>query len=140
MSDDLVLYETLGNGVARLTLNRPRARNAQNMALLSALDAQFTRAMRDAGTKVIVLAAAGPDFSAGHDLRQTLADEPEEVFGGSSASGNFSEAGGAGYMAREEDAYLHLSRRWRNLTKPTIAQVHGRCIAAGLILAGVSEF
>jgi enoyl-CoA hydratase len=42
-------------------------------------------------------------------------------------------------MAREEESYLQLCRRWRNLTKPTIAQVHGRCIAGGLMLAWVCD-
>ncbi len=138
--EPLVLYDDKSPGVARLTLNRPDARNAQNLDLLLALDAAFTRAMVDEAVKVIVLGgAAGPHFSAGHDLRRSLSAEPESQFGGRSAAGNFSAPGGAGYMAREEEAFLALTRRWRNLAKPTIAEVQGRCIAAGLMLAWVCD-
>jgi enoyl-CoA hydratase len=137
--ESMVIYEIAAPGVARLTINRPRARNAQNLDVLHALDDAFTRAMREEDVRVIVLAAAGPDFSAGHDLRQGLGEEDAERFGHRSPNGNFSAPGGAGYLAREDETYLQMSRRWRNLTKPTIAQVHGRCIAGGLILAWVCD-
>ena len=87
MSDEsLVLYEAPRDGFVRLTLNRPQARNAQDLDLLHALDDQFTRAMRDTEAKVIILAANGPNFSAGHDLRRTLNDEDPERFGTRSAA------------------------------------------------------
>ncbi len=140
MNDEsLVTYEIAAPGVARLTLNRPQARNAQNLNVLHALDEQFTRAMRDEEVRVMIVAAAGPDFSSGHDLRQGLGEENADRFGYRSSNGNFSAEGGAGYLAREDETYLQLSKRWRNLTKPTIAQVHGRCIAGGLILAWVCD-
>jgi enoyl-CoA hydratase/carnithine racemase len=138
-TEALVIYEVPSPGVARLTVNRPGARNAQNLAVLHALDDQFTRAMREEDVRVIILAAAGPDFSAGHDLRQGLGEEDAAKFGYRGSNGNFSAPAGAGYLAREDETYLQLSRRWRNLTKPTIAQVHGRCIAGGLILAWVCD-
>jgi enoyl-CoA hydratase len=137
--DSMVLYETPAPGIARLTLNRPKARNAQNAELLYTLDDQFTRAMRDVDVRVIILASAGSDFSAGHDLRTTLDDEDASRFGERAAAGNFTAPSGEGYMAREEEAYVQLCRRWRNLTKPTIAQVQGRCIAGGLMLAWVCD-
>jgi enoyl-CoA hydratase len=140
MTDEpLVLLDSPREGVARLTLNRPGARNAQNLDLIHSLDDAFTRAMRDGGVKVIVLAANGPDFSAGHDLKQLLDREDEERFGARGSSGNFSAPFNEGYMAREEESYVQLCRRWRNLTKPTIAQVQGRCIAGGLMLAWVCD-
>ena len=140
MSDEaLVLADRPGEGVARLTLNRPKARNAQNLDLIRELDDGFTAAMRDEGVKVIILTANGPDFSAGHDLRQLLDAEDADRFGAHGSSGNFSAPHHEGYMAREEEAYIHFCRRWRNLTKPTIAQVHGRCIAGGLMLAWVCD-
>ena len=140
MSDDaLVLFEMARPHVARLTLNRPQARNAQNIDLLHALDDAFTRAMRDADVRVIVLAAAGPDFSSGHDLRHPLGHEDASRFGARGSGGNFDAPGNEGYMQREEEAYVQLCRRWRNLAKPTIAQVHGRCIAGGLMLAWVCD-
>ncbi len=140
MNDEpMVIYEVPAPGVARLTINRPHARNAQNLTLLHALDDHFTRAMREEEIRVIVVAAAGTDFSAGHDLKQGLGEEEAGKFGYRSPNGNFSAPGGAGYLAREDESYLQLSRRWRNLTKPTIAQVQGRCIAGGLILAWVCD-
>jgi len=140
MSDEpLVLYESPREGIVRLTLNRPTARNAQNLNLIRGIDDGFTQAMRDGSVKVIILAANGPDFSAGHDLRQLLDSEDEARFGERGSSGNFSAPHNEGYMAREEEAYIHFCRRWRNLTKPTIAQVHGRCIAGGLMLAWVCD-
>lgn len=140
MQDEpLVLYDSPRRGVARLTLNRAKAKNAQDLALLHCLDDQFTRAMRDKAVRVIVLAAAGSDFSAGHDLRQLLDAENPAKFGGRASSGNFEAPGGEGYMAREEETYMQLCRRWRDLTKPTIAQVQGRCIAGGLMLAWVCD-
>lgn len=140
MSDEpLVLYENPQEGVARLTLNRPKAKNAQDLALLHCLDEQFNRAMGDEEIRVIILAAAGADFSAGHDLRKLLDSEDSSQFGGRASSGNFDAPGGEGYMAREEEAYMHLCRKWRNLTKPTIAQVQGRCIAGGLMLAWICD-
>ena len=47
----------------------------------------------------------------------------------------FGCAGAEGRMAREKEVYLGLSERWRNIPKPTIAQVQGKCIAGGLMLA-----
>jgi enoyl-CoA hydratase len=140
MNDEpLVLYEVPAPGVARLTLNRAYAKNAQSLSLLHALDDQFTRAMRDEDVRVIILAAAGSDFSAGHDLRKLLDSEEPAQFGGRASSGNFEGPGGEGYMAREEEAYMQMCRRWRNLTKPTVAQVQGNCIAGGLMLAWVCD-
>ena len=140
MTDEaLILYETPAQGVARLVLNRPGAKNAQNLAMLHQLDAMFDRAMRDGDIRVIVLAAAGSDFSAGHDLRHLLDSEDAASFGGRASSGNFDAPAGEGYMAREEEAYMALCRKWRNLTKPTIAQVQGRCIAGGLMLAWICD-
>jgi enoyl-CoA hydratase len=140
MTDEaLVLYDMPQPGIARLTLNRAGARNAQNLDLLQELDDQFTRAMRDAEVRVIILAANGKDFSAGHDLKVTLDMEDDARFGARSSSGNFSNPGHEGTMAREEEAYISYCKRWRNLTKPTIAQVQGRCIAGGLMLAWVCD-
>jgi enoyl-CoA hydratase len=140
MNDEtLVLYETPAEGVARLVLNRPQAKNAQNLAMLHQLDELFSRAMADEAVRVIILAAAGTDFSAGHDLRSLLDSEDAASFGGRASSGNFEATGGEGYMAREEEAYMHLCRKWRNLSKPTIAQVQGRCIAGGLMLAWICD-
>jgi enoyl-CoA hydratase len=135
MSDRLIQVGRPKPGIARIVLNRPEARNAQNLDLLRQLDDSLMRAGADDDIKVIILAAAGTDFSAGHDLRKTLDQEPASRFFGAGASAT----GGEGYMAREAEAYLGLCRRWRDVPKPTIAEVQGRCIAGGLMLAWVCD-
>jgi enoyl-CoA hydratase len=137
MSDESpVIYETPAPHVARLVLDRPDARNAQDTRLLYALNDAFDRAARDDGIKVIILAANGPHFSAGHDLREggAIAEQmaPFETVG---TWCGFGCAGAEGRMAREKEVYLGLSERWRNIPKPTIAAVQGKCIAGGLMLA-----
>jgi enoyl-CoA hydratase len=131
-----ILYETPAPHVARIVLNRPESRNAQDTSLLYALNDAFDRAARDGDVKVIILAAAGPHFSSGHDLREggTIAEQmaPFDPVG---TWCGFGCAGAEGRMAREKEIYLGLSERWRNIPKPTIAQVQGKCIAGGLMLA-----
>ena len=69
---DLIRYETPADRIARIVLNRPDKRNAQNGELLYALDAAFSRAAADDSVAVVILAAEGPDFSSGHDLSSPL--------------------------------------------------------------------
>src|SRR3954471_4967956 len=61
--------------IATITLNRPGAANAQNSQMIEELDAAFDRAVADDDVRVIVLAAEGKHFSAGHDLKELLAGE-----------------------------------------------------------------
>src|SRR5690625_4600300 len=64
-----VTYETVDDGrIARIWLNRPQAQNAQSRTLLVQLDEAFTRAEADDQVRVVILAARGKNFSAGHDL------------------------------------------------------------------------
>jgi enoyl-CoA hydratase len=133
--DALVLYDDSTPRVARITLNRPDRRNAQNAELLHALNDAFDRAAQDEAIVVIVLAANGPHFSAGHDLR-----EPDPLgvllhFTTVGTVSGFTDPGAAGLMAREEEIYLGFSERWRTIPKPTIAEVHGKVISGGLMLA-----
>jgi enoyl-CoA hydratase/carnithine racemase len=118
-------------GVARVTLARADKRNAQDRRMLYEIDRAFTTAMRDDEVKLVVLAADGPDFSSGHDLRDS---EDVASFETVTAAGGFAEPGQHGHMAVEEEIYLGLCWRWRNLPKPLIAQVQGRVIAGGLML------
>jgi enoyl-CoA hydratase/carnithine racemase len=114
-----VKYE-VADRIATLTLNRPEAANAQNMALLDELDAAWTRAAEDADVTVIVLRAEGKHFSAGHDLKDRW-PAPGEIT--------------LEWIYRAETRrYLDYSLRWRNVPKPSIAAVQGRCIAGGLLL------
>src|SRR6202000_3487713 len=72
-SEELVAYETLDEGrIARIWLNRPDAHNAQSRGLLVQLDEAFLRAEADDAVRVVILAARGKNFSAGHDLGSEL--------------------------------------------------------------------
>jgi enoyl-CoA hydratase len=135
MDFETVIYATPAPGVARVTLNRPDQRNAQNLQLLYDLTAAFDCAAQDDGIKVLILAAAGPHFSSGHDLKRTGKTELGVDFAARGEWGGFTSSGAEGHYAREHEIYLTLTRRWRDMAKPTIAQVHGACIAGGLMLA-----
>jgi enoyl-CoA hydratase len=132
MSDfEQIRYEQPAAGVARVVLAREAARNAQDKKMLYEIDAAFRQAVADDEIKVIVVAADGPHFSSGHDLRDRsrMSDfEPVHLWGG------FEEPGQAGHMASEEEIYLGFCWRWRNLPKPTVVQVQGKVIAGGLML------
>ncbi|OPF91495.1 enoyl-CoA hydratase [Rhodopseudomonas palustris] len=134
-SYETILVERPDPAVARIVMNRPDARNAQNLQMTYDLNAAFDDAVQDDSVKVIILAGAGPHFSAGHDLRATTKNEAGIDFPPIGAWGGFREPGAHGRMAREQEIYLQITRRWRNLAKPTIAEVHGKCIAGGLMLA-----
>ena len=130
-----IRYEVLDGGIARITMNRPEARNAQNRRMTYELDAAFTEAAFDDDVKVIILAGEGPHFSAGHDLRDTEDYDLRPI----GISGGFGKGGAEGHMAFEEEIYFHMCRRWQQLPKPTIAQVHGKTIAGGLMLMWVCD-
>ena len=131
---DLVLFETPLPKVARLVLNRPDARNAQDTHLLYELNSAFDRAAQDDGISVVILAAAGPHFSAGHDLRERGLVANMQAHRTVGTWCGFGCAGAERQFAREREIYLGLSERWRNMPKPTIAEVQGKVIAGGLML------
>ena len=132
---EVVTYEVRDH-VAFVTLNRPDYRNAQNSVMTYALDAAFERAVEDDDVKVIVLAGNGEHFSAGHDIGTPGRDH--HVHYENKAAlwwDHLGKAGGDQRFARETEVYLGMCRRWREIPKPMIAQIHGACIAGGLMLA-----
>jgi enoyl-CoA hydratase len=132
---ETLLYETPATHVARIVLNRPQTRNAQDTKLLYELNDAFDQAARDNSIKVIILAANGPHFSSGHDLRESATYAKMKDFRTVGTWCGFECAGAEAQMSREKEIYVGFSERWRNIPKPTIAQVHGKCIAGGLMLA-----
>jgi enoyl-CoA hydratase len=138
MSDsaaEVVLTERHG-AVAFVKMNRPEYRNAQNSAMTYALDDAFSTLAADDTVKVIVLSGEGDHFSAGHDIgtpgRDVDVSFPRRA---SMWWDHVGRSGAEGRIAREEEVYLGMCRRWRELPKPMIAMVHGACIAGGLMLA-----
>ncbi|MEV0248173.1 enoyl-CoA hydratase [Nocardia sp. NPDC050712] len=114
------IHYEVADQVATITLNRPEVANAQNAALLDELDAAWQRAAADDEVAVILLRAAGKHFSSGHDIKGA-APRPDKITLES-------------LYAIESRRYLEYSLRWRNVPKPSIAAVQGRCIAGGLLL------
>jgi enoyl-CoA hydratase len=138
MSDE-VLCETR-DGVAFVTMNRPRWRNAQNAKMTAALDQAFTAAVADDVVKVIVLGGAGDHFSAGHDIGTPERDIDRPFPRVATTYWDHADKAGAENLwVREQELYLGMCRRWRELPKPTIAMVQGACIAGGLMLAWVCD-
>jgi enoyl-CoA hydratase len=126
-----VRYEVPADRVARITLARPEAANAQDYLMLTELNQAFDVAVNDEDIRVIVLAADGKHFSSGHDLRSSADINDLPTIG---TQCHFDAPGAEGYMAREAEMYVNLCWRWRNISKPTIAQVQGKVIAGGLML------
>lgn len=134
---ETILYDSPAPRVVRITLNRPDVRNAQNTKLLYELNAAFDKAAQDNGVHVIILAASGPHFSSGHDLAEIGSGAAHDNVQAEETVGTwcgFGCAGAEAQMAYEREVYFGLSERWRNLPKPTIAQVQGKVITGGLML------
>jgi len=129
---DTLIYEVPVPKVARIIVNRPEKRNAQSYHMLYELNLAFDRAAQDDDISVIVLAAAGQDFSSGHDLKDTDRLQAFVDFDTVGTWCGFGCAGAEGRMGIEQEVYLGLSERWRNIAKPTIAAVQGRCIGGGM--------
>ena len=133
-----VTYETLDDGtIARIMLNRPEARNAQNRGLLVELHDAFLRAEADDAIRVVILGGMGPMFSAGHDMgskvsvaEMTPGPDQHPTMGINGGTREGTEK----LMLQEWHYYFENTRRWRNLRKITVAQVHGDVYAAGLML------
>ncbi|MCL2582095.1 MAG: enoyl-CoA hydratase [Streptosporangiales bacterium] len=124
MSDeDQILYR-VEDKVAVITLNRPDKANAQTQGLLDDLNAAWERAAADPGVRVIVLNANGKHFSSGHDLS-----------GAGSRDAVPDKMTLAHIYELEAKRFIGYSLNWRNIPKPSIAAVQGKCIAGGLLLA-----
>ncbi len=133
--EDVVRYERRG-AVALITMNRPKYGNAQNSAMTYALDAAFYRAVADDDVAVIVLTGAGKHFSAGHDIGTPERDIDQSFPRVASLWwDHVGKPGAESRFARESEVYLGMCRRWREIPKPTVAMVHGACVAGGLMLA-----
>lgn len=114
-----LLMERRG-GVCRLTLNRPERRNALSRELLGRLDESLATLGADESVRVVVLAATGPVFCSGHDLKELAALE----------------------AAQAEELFAQCARmmqRMRELPQPVIARVQGLATAAGCQLVAACD-
>jgi enoyl-CoA hydratase/carnithine racemase len=115
------LLVAVADGIATLTLNRPGQFNALSSVLIGELQSAFDRIATDPGVRVVVLAAAGRGFCAGHDLKEIRAmagvEEVESLF------------------ARCSRMMVTITR----LPQPVIAKVHGLATAAGCQLVATCD-
>jgi enoyl-CoA hydratase/carnithine racemase len=118
--------ESPAPGVLRLVLADPARRNALSEAMLAALKDALEAAAADAAVKVVIVAADGPAFSAGHDLKELTARRADPDRG---------RAYFADIMARCAAVMTAVVR----LPKPVIAEVAGIATAAGCQLVASSD-
>lgn len=118
---ETVLERHDADGVATLTLNRPEARNALSASLIATLQAELDAIAADPGIRVVMIAAEGPAFCAGHDLRELRALSGREAF---------------------EDLFSRCSRLMQSimeLPQPVVAKVHATATAAGCQLVATCD-
>jgi enoyl-CoA hydratase len=135
MSDyQYITYETLDDGqIARIMLDRPEARNAQNRGMLVELHEAFLRAEADDEVRVVIFGGNGPMFTSGHDMGSKVSTDEFATHPSWQVNGG-TRRGAEKLMLQEWHHYFENTRRWRNLRKITIAQVHGPVYAAGLMI------
>lgn len=134
-----LIYEEPAPKVARIVMNRPNRRNAQGIAMTYELDDAFKRACHDDQINVIILAAAGDHFNAGHDISGEGLQNPSRDQVAGLWGGEYDGPGWSGAYAREKEIYLEITERWRNAPKPTIAEIQGSVISGGIMLTWMCD-
>ena len=117
----LVLKQTDPRGVLTLTLNRPDAFNALSEAMFAALQAELDAAASNDAVRVVVLAAAGKAFCAGHDLKEMRGERSQAYY-----EQLFSQCN-------------RLMMSLQTLSVPVIAKVQGLATAAGCQLVAMCD-
>jgi enoyl-CoA hydratase/carnithine racemase len=120
-TEPLVLHEKDSCGVVTLTLNRPSAFNSLSEAMLEALQAALDRVAADATARVVVIAAAGRAFCAGHDLKEMRAAPSLDYY-----QRLFAQCG-------------RMMMSIQKLPVPVVARVHGIATAAGCQLVAMCD-
>lgn len=113
-----ILYSVSGN-VAHLSLNRPDRLNALNKAALLEINEAMDQAESDPEVRVIVVSGTGRAFSSGFDLKAQMEQQPE----------------GSKIWREILDLDFDTTMRFWNSPKPTIAAVHGACLAGAFEMA-----
>ncbi|MDI3337176.1 enoyl-CoA hydratase [Defluviimonas aestuarii] len=118
MQEKMLLSDLDGDGILRLTLNDARRRNALSEAMLAELAAAFAEAGANPAVRVVILAANGPAFCAGHDLKEMTA-------------GRAAPDRGRAYFTMVMAMCSGVMQAIVNCPKPVIAEVTGIATAAG---------
>ena len=113
-----IIFTVTGH-VAQITLNRPERLNALNKAALEEINLAMDQAEADVDVRVIVVSGSGRAFSSGFDLKAQMEQQPE----------------GAKVWREILDLDFDTTMRFWNSPKPTIAAVHGACLAGAFELA-----
>jgi enoyl-CoA hydratase/carnithine racemase len=113
---------TRDNGVATLTLNRAERFNPLSNQMITALQAELTAIAADASIRVVILAADGKGFSAGHDLKEMRAHTDDK-----------------GWQENLFDSCSRMMIALTELPQPVIARVHGIATAAGCQLVSMCD-
>ena len=115
---DVLLSELENDGVFRLTLNDPQRRNALSETMMDQLTAALNEATTDRSIRVVIMAANGPAFCAGHDLKEIT-------------SGRNAPDKGRAYFTQVMTKCSKLMQKIVTCPKPVIAEVNGIATAAG---------
>lgn len=120
------LIETVANGIATLTMNRPEARNAFSPAMSTGLEEAIPRLARDPDVRVVVLTGAGGAFCAGGDVKQ---------FAHTGRASKGTERAGFEQRVAGLRAGTEIVRWLHEMPKPTMAAIPGPAAGGGLSLA-----
>jgi enoyl-CoA hydratase/carnithine racemase len=123
---DAVLLRETRDGVAVLTLNRPAARNSLSLEMLEAMIAAIAAIAADPSVRAVVIAANGPAFCAGHDLKELTARRADAD-------------GGRAFFTTVWERCRTMMQAVRGLPKPVIAAVQGPASAAGCQLVATCD-
>jgi len=131
METKYVTYEQTGE-IVKVTINRPEQMNAISRRVYAELDEALTRAEKDDGVKVIIVAGAGDSFGAGHDLGSAeMQSELDEFPLDTTPMGRVKDM--------DSGVYWRMHDRWRNVGKPMIAMIQGYCIMGSWMLASCCD-
>jgi enoyl-CoA hydratase len=124
------VIEVVDRGEVRwIWLDRARARNAQDVALLQELERVLLDTAGTPSVRVVVLAGRGPSFSSGHDIKQVVTDREYRE--------RISTVEGRLWL--ELELFVRPVELLRSLRVPTVCRVQGHCVAAAIMLADACD-
>ena len=125
-SESILLEDLTGNGIFRIVLNDSKRRNALSEEMMAALKSSLTKAAENRNIRTVIIAANGPAFCSGHDLKQMTA-------------GRDNDDQGLAYFKKVFASCSELMQMIVSLPKPIIAEVSGVAAAAGCQLVACCD-